>query len=419
MLFFTKRFVRNSLMVFPFLFIFTACDPALRITGMDISSMYSGQKENSLQISQLYNLNDSISALRILIPAGLILPDPGTKKYTKKGRLKYEVIGAGKSIDLIDSATFEIADTIDSRSYISHSWAFRAPAGLDYFVKATYTVPGIQDNLLLLEYFSKKNHLSQSWFRFQSESGDFLPGNTTSYAQPLRMVSENKNNLNLQVKFYSRIFPSPMPPFAEEKRAPFNYTPDSTFNLAFTNGQTAYFTPEKTGFYFFQPDTTLSMQGPTLFRMNNGFPKITMHSQMRDALLYITSAKEFKQLNAYKIPKLAVDSFWIANAGREDLATELIRKYYSRIEIANKLYTSFTDGWNTDRGMIYIMFGKPSQVFRSFEQEIWIYGEYNDPRALKFYFNKARNPFTNNDYVLIRSQNYTSPWYQNVQLWRR
>jgi len=153
--------------------------------------------------------------------------------------------------------------------------------------------------------------------------------------------------------------------------------------------------------------------------MNAGFPKVTLHSQMLDALRYITSSKEFQQLTAYKIPKQAVDSFWIANTGRSDLATELIRKYYMRVETANKLYTSFTDGWKTDRGMIFIIMGKPSGVFRSFSQEVWIYGENDDPGALRFYFNKAQNPFTDNDYVLNRNPYYKSVWYQNVQLWRR
>jgi len=414
----TRHYIRNLILISFLMILFAGCNPALNITGMDISSIYAGQKENSLELSQLYNVNDSISTLRIILPAGLILPDPGTKKYSRKGKLKYEIIGAGKHIDLIDSATFAIADTSDSRNFITHSWTFRAPSGMDYFVKATYTVPGKPDDYLLLEYFSKKNRLSQSWFRFQSESGEYLPGNITSYAQPLRIVTEDTTDRKFLVKFYSRNFPTPIPPFVEQNRVPFNYSPDSTFELELKNGKSSYFFPEQTGFYFFQPDTSL-MQGPVLFRMNAGFPKVTMHTQMRDALRYITSSKEFQQLRAYKIPKMAVDSFWIANAGRADLATELIRKYYQRIETANKLYTSFTDGWKTDRGMIYVVIGKPTQVFRSFEQEVWIYGEYDDPRALKFYFNKAQNPFTNNDYVLVRNPYYKSAWYQNVQLWRR
>lgn len=398
--------------------LFAGCNPALKITGMDISSIYNGQKDNSLQISQLYNLNDSVSTLRIILPASLILPDPGTKKYTKKGLLKYEIIGAGKRIVLIDSATFVIADSSGTKSYISHTWTFKAPAGMDYFVKATYSVPGIADDFLLLEYFSKTNRLCQSWYRFQNESGEFLAGNITAYPQPLRMVTEDSSNTRMLVKFYTRNFATPLPPFVEQSRPPFDYNPDSTFYMELKNGKTAYFAPEQTGFYFFQPDTSL-LKGPSLFRMNSGFPKVTQHSQMRDALQYITTAKEFQQLKLYKIPKVAVDSFWIANTGREDLATEFIRKYYSRFETANKLYTSYTDGWKTDRGMIYIVVGKPTQVFRSFEQEVWIYSDYDDPSALKFYFNKANNPFTNNDYVLARNPYYKTSWYQNVQLWRR
>lgn len=289
---------------------------------------------------------------------------------------------------------------------------------MNYFVKTTYSVPGIQDDFLLLEFFSKKNHSCQSWFRFQTETGEFLSGNITTYVQPLKLVTENALSQTMMVKFYKRNFPTPIPPFVEQYRALFDYTPDSTFYIELKGGKTASFVPAHYGFYFFQPDTSL-LQGPTLFIMNSGFPKVTQHSLMLESLRYITSSKEFQHLNSYAVPKIAVDSFWIVNAGRPDLATELIRKYYQRVETANRLYTSFTEGWKTDRGMIYIIMGKPAKVFRSFEQELWIYGEYDDTRALRFYFNKAANPFSNNDYVLARNQNYKTTWYQNVQMWRR
>ncbi len=418
MIVFTRLFYKNFFRIFPILILIAGCNPALNITGMDIGSLYTGQRENSLHLNQLYNLNDSLTTISIILPAGLIKPDPGTKKYSKRGTLKYEIIGEGKRIGLVDSATFVVADTSEYLSSISHTWTFKAPAGIDYFVKATYSVPGIFDDFLLLEFFSKKNHSCQSWFRFQSETGDYISGNNTPYVMPLRLVTEDTSSRQFLVKYFSRDFPPPIPAFVEKYRAPFNYSPDSTFALELKNGKTPFFIPEKTGFYFFQPDTSI-LQGPSLFRMDPGFPKVTQHSLMLDALKYITSAREFQQLKSYNYPKVAVDSFWIVNAGRPDLATELIRKYYLRVETANKLYTSYTDGWKTDRGMIYIVIGKPSKVFRSFEQEVWIYGEYDDPRALKFYFNKAQNPFTDNDYVLVRNQYYKSVWYQNVQIWRR
>ncbi|MEI8047814.1 MAG: GWxTD domain-containing protein [Bacteroidota bacterium] len=418
MLFFTKHFIRFSILIFALLIVSVSCNPVSNIAGMDISSLYTSNKANNLQVNQLYNINDSVSAITIAIPAGLIKPDAGTRNYSKRGTLKYEIIGEGKRIGLIDSASFSIADTTDYQSYLVHSWTFKAPPGMNYFVKTTYSVPGIQDDFLLLEFFSKKNHSCQSWFRFQTETGEFLSGNITTYVQPLKLVTENALSQTMMVKFYKRNFPTPIPPFVEQYRALFDYTPDSTFYIELKGGKTASFVPAHYGFYFFQPDTSL-LQGPTLFIMNSGFPKVTQHSLMLESLRYITSSKEFQHLNSYAVPKIAVDSFWIVNAGRPDLATELIRKYYQRVETANRLYTSFTEGWKTDRGMIYIIMGKPAKVFRSFEQELWIYGEYDDTRALRFYFNKAANPFSNNDYVLARNQNYKTTWYQNVQMWRR
>lgn len=415
---YTKRLFNIAFWIFPLVLLFAGCNPTLNITGMDISSLYTGQKGNSLQLNNLYNINDSISAVGIILPSGLIKPDPGTKRFSKRGTLKYEVIGEGKRIGIVDSATFTIADTSEFLGSLSHTWTFKAPAGIDYFIKATYSVPGILDDFLLLEFFSKKNHSCQSWYRFQTESGEFMPGNLSAYAEPFRLVTSDTSNKTFLVKCFYRNFPTPMPAFIEQNRVPFKYIPDSTFTLELKNGKSAYFNPLKTGFYFFQADTS-RMEGPTFFRMNPGFPKVTQHALMREALRYITSAREFQQLNSYIVPKLAVDSFWIANSGRSDLATELIRKYYQRVEIANQLYTSYTDGWKTDRGMIFMVIGKPTKVFRSFDQEVWIYGEYDDPRALKFYFNKAINPFTNNDYVLVRNQYYKTVWYQNVQVWRR
>ncbi len=43
---------------------------------------------------------------------------------------------------------------------------------------------------------------------------------------------------------------------------------------------------------------------------------------------------------------------------------EAFEEYYARIEYANKNYRSYTEGWLTDMGMVYIIFGIPSSVER-------------------------------------------------------
>ena len=56
-----------------------------------------------------------------------------------------------------------------------------------------------------------------------------------------------------------------------------------------------------------------------------------------------------------------------------------MQEYYSRVERANILFGTFRNGWETDRGEVYIRFGPPSEVERHpFEinqqpYEIWYY----------------------------------------------
>jgi len=62
---------------------------------------------------------------------------------------------------------------------------------------------------------------------------------------------------------------------------------------------------------------------------------------------------------------------------------ELLIEYYNRIKIANERYSHYVEGWKTDMGMVYIIYGNPSNIERHpFESnarpyEIW---EYYDMR---------------------------------------
>jgi GWxTD domain-containing protein len=62
---------------------------------------------------------------------------------------------------------------------------------------------------------------------------------------------------------------------------------------------------------------------------------------------------------------------------------ELMDEYYARVEYSNKMFKHFSDGWKTDRGMVYIIFGPPSSVERrpfdidSKPYEVWTYYEIN------------------------------------------
>ena len=62
---------------------------------------------------------------------------------------------------------------------------------------------------------------------------------------------------------------------------------------------------------------------------------------------------------------------------------ELMEEYYQRIDYANRTFGHYMDGWKTDRGMVFVIFGAPNNVERhpfdmdSKPFEMWTYYEIN------------------------------------------
>ncbi|MCE1165122.1 MAG: GWxTD domain-containing protein [Bacteroidetes bacterium] len=67
---------------------------------------------------------------------------------------------------------------------------------------------------------------------------------------------------------------------------------------------------------------------------------------------------------------------------------ELLNIYYSRVKTATDRYSHFVEGWKTDMGMVYIIYGTPSTIDRhpfdadSKPYEIWTY--YDEHRQFVF-----------------------------------
>src|SRR5690625_5315948 len=76
-------------------------------------------------------------------------------------------------------------------------------------------------------------------------------------------------------------------------------------------------------------------------------------------------------------------------------AKSVISLYYERVEQANKQFTSFKEGWKTDLGMIYILFGPPWYVDRYLNTMAWSYSyDRTDPRY-NYIFER---PYMRNEY---------------------
>lgn len=150
------------------------------------------------------------------------------------------------------------------------------------------------------------------------------------------------------------------------------------------------------------------------------YPRLTQLSHLIEALPYIAQEDEMEVLLRAPIPSVQrrrFDRFWGGLFSEREVAQATLRAYYERVEEANRLFEEVTPGWQTDRGMIYILFGPPSFVERAFNEERWSYGQ-----GSTFVFEQTADA-TRGDapldvYVLQRNSAYRAVWRRAVQSWR-
>lgn len=173
------------------------------------------------------------------------------------------------------------------------------------------------------------------------------------------------------------------------------------------------------GLYLFNQDSTRTSAGKTLLVSASKYPKLTKVEELVEPLIYITTKEERKRLSEALNPKQTLDQFWLGITSNPDNARRIIRQYYEQVEAANRYFTSYKEGWKTDKGIIYIIFGKPDKLFKSENQETWIYVQAGSDLQIKFDFIRKPTIFTIDNWELIRLSDYTDIWYSTVDSWRR
>ncbi len=111
-----------------------------------------------------------------------------------------------------------------------------------------------------------------------------------------------------------------------------------------------------------------------------------------DQMRYILSNEERSKLSKArkKDKENLFYEFWKERDPTPETSNnELMDQYYARVRYANEHFTSFTPGWRTDMGMIYILFGPPDDIERIFmsnnrnAHQNWHYYRIN--RSFTFY----------------------------------
>jgi GWxTD domain-containing protein len=222
------------------------------------------------------------------------------------------------------------------------------------------------------------------------------------------MGSENKP---FQVSWFNEDFPAAYPPFAENDRKADRFLfHDSTFQVS--PGSSVSFS--KTGLYLFQKDTNAA-EGFAVRTVSRTYPKFSKIEDLIKPLIFICTQDEYTQLQNSKGDKAKFDKVILDITKDKDRASNFMKSYFRRIELANQYFISYKEGWKTDRGMIYLIFGLPDEVSVNDGNEIWF---YRNSRS-RFTFVKSGSVYDPDNYILLRDKRFMEAWFSTIDLWRK
>jgi len=397
----------------------SACSSLNKLSLYNLSNQYDkanftefyavafNEEEQSARVYVELYMGDMVSA-----------HDEENNRNYRKAELKYELFETYESKQILDSASLFV---IDSNFVIDDTLLalnIEYPGKGKYVLKLNLTDMNRVDDVSKYLLLDHSGPSSPEEFLLKDEDGSILFNHALNGNQLFYLELADRKATEIYVRYYKRDFPLALPPFLEESETSFNYRADSVFILEANQGKTSAIQLPDKGFYHFQTDSNLR-RGYTIYRFSPTFPEINTPEQMLQPLRYITTIAEYDEIRNSDDIKLAIDNFWLNNAGNPSRARSMILKYYGRVVEANEFFTSYHEGWKTDRGLIYIVYGPPKIVYRGKNIEEWLYGEKGNNNSIRLQFVKVSNPFSENDYSLIKSPSYKEKWYNIVNTWRR
>lgn len=248
-----------------------------------------------------------------------------------------------------------------------------------------------------------------------------VQGSITSNNRPVwnRYIAKNNaiiyqsapNLTRSRAYLYKSGFPIASPPFAEkENRVDPLLVADSVFWIepntpAMLRAQ---------GLYLIQDDTTKA-QGVAFRVENETYPKLSQIVDLAPPLIFLTTREEFERIVKAGGNKAEFDKMIIEITKDKERAKTFMRSYYRRIELANQYFTSYKEGWKTDRGMIYLIYGLPDDVTYTGSTEVWNYRSFDS----RFTFVKNGSIYSPDNFILVRDKRFADSWYSTIDLWRK
>ena len=208
--------------------------------------------------------------------------------------------------------------------------------------------------------------------------------------------------------------PIAIPPFDDTSKKKLNVVSIDTIYGVNANESFQLATP---GFYEITSNDVADHTTGLLVK-DDYFPWYSDYARLIMPLIYISTNQEFTSMLKADVKKDVFESFVLTTISKNpNIGNEFIKYYYRRLRKSAKLFSTSIEGWKTDRGMVYQIFGDPVQVFRNENTELWVYSLEGGGRT-RFIFDIVPGPGGIIEHKLIRGKKYKQDWMSAVSRWR-
>ncbi len=338
-------------------------------------------------------------------------------KFKCKLDVRYEIYPSFRDKSILDSASTSIPiyKIVNQTSMVTYLKLNRIQ-NKKYIIKVN--INDVYGKRKSEDYITVNNTDKDNYQNYISlQENNFKPIFKDYFNKNDKILIQNKSveAKTMFVKYYAADFQAPLPPFSSIKYRSRDVIPDSIWEIPINN-YTASFSSEKKGVFRIMTDTVKN-KGVTKINFGTYYPLFKTSQHLLDGLQYLLSTGEYENMKGSDNLKLAVDNFWLKTTGNSaEKARVLIKIWYNRATQANYLFSSYKEGWKTDKGMIYIVFGPPKIVKYDDGAERWSYS--NKGNLVHFIFVKNKNSASYNDYVLRRDISHKTYWYKAIDTWR-
>lgn len=404
------------------LLLFDGCVPVYQnlpsYDSNNLSSLYNPVQTTIHPDCKVFHsdLNESVVMVRIRTDELLFNKANEQLKDMARVRIQYRLFQTGDTSVLSDSATHIYSFAKQNEGYALIRFRIKTSHPHSYMLHLIiYDEIRNKKALAFLPVNKEKMYTAQSYMVLDPLGGEPVFTNFFTPADTFRVAFRAATPQKMVVSYFAFEAGMPAPPFAVTAPLPkFQLSPDSTWVYPY-NDTLEYRLPYQ-GIYRFSVDSLASVGLHLACASALYYPRIKSSSDMISPLSYICTTIETDRLRKAENKKLALDEFWVTAGGNIERARELIRVYYNRVQLANFYFASYCEGWKTDRGMIYTVFGPPTIVTKNNLGETWIYSMNSS--YLSFTFDKAVCPFSDNHFTLRREAAFSQPWRKAVESWR-